>query len=166
MNLRRRPATPDPSGCTAARRRRLGSALALVLLAAVGACTAGSAGSTATTLPITTAAPTTTTSTVAPTTVFQPTAPQKTREDAAAHLVAAWRAGDRAAALADASPDAVAAVFAMAYPAGGVQARGCSSAVAGPSSCIYRLFVSNALLSLSAIQAAGGWYISAAQFES
>ena len=129
----------------------------------MGGCNgnSGVVATTTTTVVITT----TTTSTVPPTTVYQPTAPQASQDLAAAHIVAAWRAGDRVAAAADASPAAVAAVFAHPFPAGGVQARGCSSAVAGPSSCIYRILANGNLLSLSAVPVSGGWIISDAQFE-
>jgi hypothetical protein len=131
----------------------------------IGGCN-GSSGAVATTTTTVVVTTTTTTSTVPPTTVFQPTAPQASQDLAAAHIVAAWKAGDRAAAAADATPAAVAAVFAQPFPAGGVQARGCSSAVAGPSSCIYRVLANGNLLSLSALPVSGGWIISDAQFES
>ncbi|HEX3540940.1 MAG TPA: hypothetical protein VHT75_10925 [Acidimicrobiales bacterium] len=146
--------------------RPAGAGAALILFGLViGGCN-GSSGAVATTTTTVVVTTTTTTSTVPPTTVFQPTAPQASQDLAAAHIVAAWKAGDRAAAAADATPAAVAAVFAQPFPAGGVQARGCSSAVAGPSSCIYRVLANGNLLSLSALPVSGGWIISDAQFES
>jgi hypothetical protein len=113
------------------------------------------------------AAPSTTatTSTLPATTVYQPSAPQPSQDKAGAHLVAAWRAGDQAAALTDATPAAVSAVFAQPFPAGGVQARGCSTPVAGPASCIYRILADGSALQLSAVTVAGGWVVTAAQFE-
>jgi hypothetical protein len=114
----------------------------------------------------TVAASTTTTSTLPPTTVYQPSAPQPSQDDAGTHLVDAWMAGDRAAALTDATPAAVAALFAQPFPSGGIQARGCSSAVAGPSSCVYRIYDNGNLVDLSAMMVTGGWMISAARFES
>jgi hypothetical protein len=145
-------------------RNRVSVLRAVVVLGlmGLGACTGGAAPTTvATTVP----ARTTTTSTVPPTTVYQPSAPQASQDQAAAHLVAAWKVGDRAAALTDATPAAVDAVFAQPFPAGGVQARGCSEAVAGPSSCIYRIFATGGLLDLSAVAVSGGWSISDARFE-
>ncbi|MDQ6614526.1 MAG: hypothetical protein M3083_07220 [Actinomycetota bacterium] len=110
-------------------------------------------------------AATTTTSTVPPTTVYQASAPLLSRDQAGRHLVAAWMSGDRPTALTGAAPAAVEAVFAQPFPAGGVQERGCASAVAGPSSCVYRIYASGTLLDLSAVAVSGGWIISAARFE-
>lgn len=147
--------------------RPAGVAAALALSGLViGGCNGGTAAVVTTTTVVVATTTTTTASTLPPTTVYQPTAPQASQDLAAAHIVAAWKAGDRAAAAADASPAAVAAVFAQPFPAGGVQARGCSSAVAGPSSCIYRILANSNLLSLSAVSVPGGWIISDAQFES
>jgi hypothetical protein len=129
----------------------------------VTGCTGASSPALVTTTPI---VATTTASTAPTTTVYTPSAVQKTQDAAGGYLVAAWKAGDRAAALADATPAAVDAVFAQPYPAGGVQARGCSSAVAGPSFCVYRILANGSLLSLSAMAVPGGWIISAAQLES
>ena len=131
---------------------------------ALSACSSGSSRAVATT--VVTAAATTTTTTAPTTTIYQPTAPQPTQDAAGGHLIAAWKAGDRAAALADATPAAVNAVFAQPYPAGGLQARGCSNAVAGPSFCVYRVLANGNLVSLSAVAVTGGWSISAAQIES
>jgi hypothetical protein len=136
--------------------------------AALGACQSSSATAGRSTTVVTAALSTTTTgatTTVPPTTVFRPSAPQPSQDQAASRLVAAWKAGDRAAALTDATPTAVDAVFAQPFPAGGVQARGCSNAVAGPSSCIYRILATGALLDLSVTSGPGGWYVSGTRFE-
>jgi hypothetical protein len=103
---------------------------------------------------------TTTTTTVPATTLYQPSAPQPSREAAANHLVAAWRAGDRAAAATGAAPAAVSTVFAHPFPQSGAQFRQCSQAVAGPSFCDYR--IDNGLLDLSVVAVNGGWSVDAA----
>jgi hypothetical protein len=147
-------------------RDRTPRALAVVLVlggVGIAGCSGGSSPVAATTVPT---LATTTTSVAPTTTVYQPTAPQKTQDAAGAHLVAAWKAADRASASSDATPAAVDAVFAQPFPAGGVQARGCSNAVAGPSFCVYRILANGSLLSLSALAVSGGWIISAARFES
>jgi hypothetical protein len=111
-----------------------------------------------------TTAPATTSSSAPTTTVYQPSAPQPSVDQAGGHLVAAWRAGDRAAALTDATPAAADVVFGQPFPAGGVQARGCANAVAGPSSCIYRILANGNLLDLSVVKVTGGWAVSNAVF--
>lgn len=116
-----------------------------------------SAAATTITAPPTSAAPAPTT------TIYSATAPQASPDLAGSHLLAAWRTGDRAAALTAATPAAVDTVFAKPYPAGGVQPRSCAQAVAGPSACVYR--VNSGLLSLDAVAAGGGWIIQAATFE-
>jgi hypothetical protein len=149
-------------------RNRLTVLLAVLAVSAapgLAGCQSGSQTAAPTTVPTTVAAATTTTSTVPPTTVYHPSAPQPSQDQAAARLVAAWKAGDRVAALTDATPAAVDAVFAQPFPAGGVQARGCSEAVAGPSSCIYRIFATGGLLDLSEVAVSGGWLVSDARFE-
>jgi len=98
--------------------------------------------------------------------VYQPSAPQPSLEQAGNHLVAAWRAADRAAALSDATPTAVDIVFGQPFPAGDVQARGCANAVAGPSSCTYRILANGNLLDLSVVKLPGGWAVSNAVFRS
>jgi hypothetical protein len=104
-----------------------------------------------------------TATTVPPTTLYQPSAPQPSREAAANHLVAAWRAGDAAAAASGASPAAVTALFGHPYPKSGAQFRQCSQAVAGPSFCDYR--VDNGLLDLSVVAVNGGWSVDVATVE-
>lgn len=143
-------------------------AIALTGALALSAChgTSGAAPPVTAPTETTVVASTTTTSTLPPTTLYQPSAPQPSQDDAGTHLVDAWMAGDRAAALTDATPAAVAALFAQPFPSGGIQARGCSNAVAGPSSCVYRIYDSGNLVDLSAMMVTGGWMISAARFES
>jgi hypothetical protein len=151
---------PSPVGPRCLLRAVLLAAGALV----VGACSASHPPRAAPATSTIAATTPTTTSTIAPTTVYQPTAPQSSRDAAAAHLIAAWRAGDRAAAAADALPAAVAALFAQAYPPGDVQFRGCSVAAAGPSSCDYRILGTGGLLEVSVVEGTGGWLSQAAQF--
>ena len=163
----RRPPLPHPVPRRAAVRR------GATLLAFVGALTltgcsggSGKAAATDTTVATTVVTvPTTTTSTLPPTTVYQPSAPQASADDASAHLIAAWKSGDRAAALTDATPAAVAALFAKPYPSGGVQFRSCSTAVAGPSDCAYRNYDDDSLIDLSAVSVPGGWMITAASIQ-
>lgn len=150
-------------------RGRSASPFGVVLLLAttlvVGACSTSNpplAAVTTVATPASTVAATTTT--VPPTTVFQPAVPKPSREMAATHLIDAWRAGDRLAAALDATEAAVAAVFAQPYPQGGVQFRGCSVAVAGPSFCDYRILATGSLLELSVVEVSGGWATQAARF--
>jgi hypothetical protein len=77
----------------------------------------------------------------------------------------AWAAGKRGAALPDASPAAVAALFSHAYPASGTQFRGCSTPPANlPYICVWRS--GNDLVSLTVKGFPGGWGVSAAVVES
>lgn len=114
--------------------RRLWVGLVLVA-ATVGACSSeGGDSSSATTaaVPVTTAAPTTST-TAAPVQT-----PLPTGEEAVDALLAAWRNGDRPAALAVASITAVDALFAIAPETG--QARGCNAGGVNVNiQCVYRL---------------------------
>jgi hypothetical protein len=145
--------------------------LVSAVLVAVGAagCSGGSGAVVQPPVPGTAAVSSTstspTTSTVPATTLYQPRAPQPSQDQAAAHLVAAWKANDKAGALTDATAAAVEAVFARPFPAGGVQARGCSTPVAGPATCIYRVLTDGSGLQLSAVTVTGGWAISDALFE-
>ncbi len=140
---------------------------ALVFLLGVAGCqgasTAGPAVSGGSNPP-TTVPVATTASTAPPVTVYRASAPQSSQDLAGAHLVAAWKAGDRAVALTDATPAAVDAVFAQRYPAGGLQPRGCSVPVAGPAHCIYRL-PNGTAVALTAENGPGGWFVSMARFE-
>ncbi len=109
----------------------------------------------------TTAAPESTTTTVAIPTALRPDA-----ESAATALVSSWATGNRAAALTVATPAAVATLFAVPYPSGLAEDRGCSTTFqpivctfgppggANPNDPIYEIDVS---------QAPGGWYVSAAK---
>jgi hypothetical protein len=140
------------------------TAAAVAAAAVLIGCQGSSQGSTApTTVAVTSTVATT--STIPPTTVFQAHAPQPSQDQAGSHLIAAWQAGDRGGALSDATSAAVDVVFAQPFPAGGVQARGCSVPVAGPSTCVYRVVVDGRLLSLTAAAGPGGWFISAARFQ-
>jgi hypothetical protein len=92
-----------------------------------------------------------------------PASPQPTAPSAAADLVNAWAADNRAAALAVATPNSVATLFAARYVPGLAIARGCSTAFpplvctygppggASPTDAIYEIRVS---------QAGTGWFVS------
>jgi len=96
-------------------------------------------------------------------TVAIPTALQPNADTAANALVSSWSTGNRAAALSVATPAAVDALFAVPYPSGQAQDRGCSTAFlpivctfgppggANPNDPIYEIYV---------LQAPGGWYVS------
>ncbi len=152
----RRPGVPPP------RLAGLAFAVAAALLTA-GCSSSGTVKASGTTVAPTTVTVAPTTTTMPATTLYRPSAPQPSREAAASHLVAAWRGGDQAAALADATPAAVSALFAHPYPKGAPQFRQCSQAVAGPSFCDYR--VDNALLDLSVVMVPGGWSVDTATYE-
>jgi hypothetical protein len=104
----------------------------------------------------------------APTTspaAWRPASPAPSASQAAYELVEAWGNGSRKTALADASPRAVAALFANPYPAGGPQYRGCSTPPGHvPSSCVFRS--GNDLLSLTTVSFPDGWGVTAALMES
>ncbi len=78
-------------------------------------------------------------------------------------MVDAWAAHKRALAASDASPAALATLFAHPYPPGGAQYRGCSTPPAGSYACVWR--VGNQLLSLAVSSFAGGFGVTAAIFE-
>jgi hypothetical protein len=113
-------------------------------------------------------APTTTTSTTVapkPTTTWVATALAPTSSQAAYDLVGAWSQGNRKLALKDASPSAVSALFANAYPPGGPQYRGCSAPPGNqPSICVWRS--GNDLLSLTVSPFPQGWAVTGALMES
>jgi hypothetical protein len=93
-------------------------------------------------------------------TSFAPTSSQ-----AAYDIVGAWSEGDRKLALEDATPSAVSALFANAYPPGGPQYRGCSSPPGNqPSICVWRS--GNDLLSLTVSAFPKGWAVTGALLES
>lgn len=121
----------------------------------------------------TTGAPTATTAaptTVAPTTVappaYTPTAPQPSPDDAAARLIDDWSAADRAGAAAIAAPAAVQTLFAVAYPAGWIQPRGCTAASTNPGTCTYRNTETNGIYEITVNRIPAGWYVSAVTPES
>ena len=96
---------------------------------------------------------------------WRPPSPEPTASQAAYELVGAWADNDRKAALADASPAAVAALFANPYPPGGPQYRGCSTPPGNAqSSCVFRS--GNDLLSLTTVAFPDGWGVTAAIMES
>jgi hypothetical protein len=96
---------------------------------------------------------------------WKPSSPQPTPSQAAWALLDAWAANKRASALEAASPAAVAALFAHAYPAPGVQYRGCSSPPGNTASnCVFR--DGNDLLSLTVNAFPGGWAVTGATLES
>ncbi|HUJ64927.1 MAG TPA: hypothetical protein VLX59_05295 [Acidimicrobiales bacterium] len=148
---------------------RLGLALSVGVTAASCSSSgraAGTSRATSATAPATVAPSTAAPSTAAPTTSTTPVppAPQPSPDQAAAHMVSAWAAGDRAAASAVATRSAVDQLFAAPYPGAGLAIpRGCSAAFPpivctyGPpgggsaAASIYELYVS---------QSPTGWYVS------
>jgi hypothetical protein len=123
------------------------------------AATSTTTTSPATTTP-TTAAPTTTTTTPHPTTtVFVPPAPQATPDAAAQALVNAWATGDLVLAHQVAAPTAVATLFALPYPAGNLQPRGCTEGVS-PGTCTFRNTATEGIYEINVTQRPNGWYVS------
>ncbi|HET7522601.1 MAG TPA: hypothetical protein VFJ79_00495, partial [Acidimicrobiales bacterium] len=112
-----------------------------LLVATLGAMIVlGSCGGSATphaqaTVPPTTAPPTS--ATAPPTTAWSAAAPQPSPDAAAARLISAWSSGNQTLARTVASPSAVSTLFAQPYPAGYLQARGCTTG-ANPGTCTYR----------------------------
>jgi hypothetical protein len=97
----------------------------------------------------------------ATTAAWAPSSPQPTASQAASVLIDAWAASDRASALEDATPAAVSALFATAYPEAGLQFRGCSTPPGHTaSSCVYR--DGDNLLSLTVSPLSRGWAVTAA----
>ena len=97
-------------------------------------------------------------------TAWAPSSPQATASQAASVLIDAWAASNRASALEDASPAAVSALFANAYPEAGLQFRGCSTPPGNTtSSCVYR--DGDNLLSLTVSPLSRGWAVTAAVLE-
>jgi hypothetical protein len=137
-------------------------AATLVGLAGCGGGTnqAGPAPAAATTTTSTIPAATTTPTVPRPTTtVWVPTAPQTTPDAAAAALVNAWATGNRATASTVAAPAAVATLFALPYPAGNLQPRGCTEGV-NPGTCTYRNTATEGIYELNVTRRANGWYVS------
>ena len=73
--------------------------------------------------------------------------------------MSAWASGDRALAASIAAPDAVAALFAQPYPAGYLQARGCTDG-ANPGTCTYRNTRTDGIYEIEVTSGASGWYVS------
>ena len=118
------------------------------------------------TVPVTAPAPAPVTGggpTVAP---YVPSAPQASPDAAAGALVRYWAAADRAGASSVAAPAAVSALFANAYPAGYLQARGCTDASTDPGTCTYRNTATDGIYQFGVSRAAGGWYVTAVTPES
>ena len=115
------------------------------------------------------AAPTTTTLAAPPTTAattkpWAPSAPEPTSSQAAYALIGAWGDDNRAQARQDASPGAVASLFANSYPDGGPEFRGCSTPPANTAAaCVWRS--GNDLLSLTVEPFPNGWGVIAAIME-
>ncbi len=128
------------------------------------------APTTTTTVPTTTA-PTTAGTTAPPTTAAPaiPAAPQPSAEDAANALVGYWASGNRAGASRVATAQAVATLFAVAYPNGLAINRGCSSSFS-PIVCTYGAPgggpVNAPIYQLDEVQAPSGlWYVNTVQIE-
>jgi len=115
------------------------------------------------------AAPTTTTTVyVSTTTRVVPATLSPSAEAAATALVSSWAATNRSAALAGATPTAVATLFAARYASGLAVDRGCSTSFtpivctfgpsggASPTDPIYQIMVS---------QVEGGWFVSSVKIE-
>lgn len=115
--------------------------------------------------PATTAAPTSA-ATAPPSTVYAPTTPQPSPDSAAGALINDWSTGNRAAAAAVAAPPAVAALFAQPYPAGYLQARGCTDPSANPGTCTYANRESGSLYEIEVTHLPAGWYVSSVSVES
>jgi hypothetical protein len=162
-------------------RSRVRLALVLTLAVLAGACSGtGSAGPGPSTAPLTTTStattsPLTTTSTTQPitttTAAWAATSLAPTPEQAASELVDAWSVHDRAKALIDASPAAVAALFTNPYPKLGLDDRGCtSSPVPGaPNYCDYKSWTGTSIIEFTVTpvsRAAGeGWAVTGVLLE-
>lgn len=93
--------------------------------------------------------------------MFAPASPQRSPDAAAAALVSAWGRADRAEASSVASPAAVATLFAIAYPSGRIQARGCTDASVNPGTCTYRNTETEGIYEVTVVEGSSGWYVSA-----
>jgi hypothetical protein len=103
------------------------------------------------------APPTTTTTTTAPTTTTVALSPAGSPQEAATAFVNAWHAGDRAAALAIALPEAVDAVFNAGDP-GSLQNRGCNRPPGdSPVLCVYKTNIGE--LQVRAQPRPDGWIV-------
>ena len=104
--------------------------------------------------------------TAPPTTVYTPTAPADSPDGAAAALVEAWARANPTQAAATASPAARQALFAGPYPAGQIEARGCTAASTSPGTCTYADLATGTLYEIGVLHLAGGWYVSSVTVES
>jgi len=78
--------------------------------------------------------------------------------------VSAWSSVNQALAATVASPAAVSTLFAQTYPAGYLQARGCTSG-ASPATCTYRNTRTNGIYEIEISSGSGGWYVSSVTAE-
>jgi len=101
-----------------------------------------------------------------PTTSYQASRPEPLPDRAALALIQAWAAGNRAQALQDATPAAVDTLFAIAYPAGYLQPRGCTAPSVSPGTCTYRNTDTNGIYEIEVVRAPAGWYVSSVTPES
>ena len=135
----------------------------LVAGVALGACGSGAlrAGPPVTVAPVTTVAPITTVapSTAAPSTAaYSPSAPQASPDLAAERLMGAWASGDQAVAATVASPAAVSVLFAIRYPSGYLQGRGCTAGV-NPGTCTYRDTATGEIYEIGVVETPRGWFV-------
>jgi hypothetical protein len=134
----------------------------LLVASALAGCHAGHKSAAPTTV-ATTVAPPTTVHRTTTTTAWKARAPQATPDAAASVLVQDWSGANRSSAALVASPRAVATLFSVAYPGGGLAlSRGCSAAFppivctygppggANPNDAIFELYESHT---------AQGWYV-------
>ena len=124
----------------------------------LGSCGSSTAPHSQGTVPPTTAAPVS--ATAPPTTGWSATAAQPSPDAAAARLISAWSTGNQALARTVASPTAVSTLFAQPYPAGYLQARGCTTG-ANPGTCTYRNTRTDAIYEIQVTSGGSGWYVSA-----
>jgi hypothetical protein len=137
----------------------------------VSACGAGGSAPTTTSTTSTTVPTPAATTTVAPsttTTVGLPPSPQASDQQASEDLITAWAEGNKAAALAVATPSAVASLFAFPYPAGNAVFRGCTVSFP-PLICTFGApgggNPNAAIIEVSVTEIAAGWYDSAVEVE-
>ena len=81
-----------------------------------------------------------------------------TNEQAADHLLNAWKAGDHAAAAQGATAGAVATMFTV--PVGQLNVRGCDAGEFDTSSCVYRVLSNQWELQINLSKQANGWIVS------
>jgi hypothetical protein len=142
---------------------------ALVLACTAAACTTAHgatppSSTTRSSIPRTT----TTTAGTTTTTVYTASAPQTSPDAAGNLLINDWAQGNRAAAASVATPAAVSALFAAAYPGSGLAIdRGCGDT---PVVCSFGppggADPSDALYQLTMAQTPAGWYVSSVMVES